>query len=85
MQEHYLKTWPDSFQAILDGTKTFEVRKNDRGFAVGDLLFLREWSPVHQRLMGRQMHVRVTYILHGGRFGLPRDMCVMAIVPVDGG
>lgn len=42
---HELKTWPDSFQAILDDIKTHEVRTFDRPFAVGDVLHLREFVP----------------------------------------
>jgi hypothetical protein len=47
MQLHTLKTWPDQFTAVADGSKTFEVRYDDRGFAVGDLLRLAEWDPPH--------------------------------------
>lgn len=45
MKRHELKTWPDSFEAIVRGEKRHEVRKNDRGFAVGDELVLREFVP----------------------------------------
>ncbi|WP_444812245.1 DUF3850 domain-containing protein, partial [Streptococcus canis] len=33
------------FEAIMDGTKTFECRYNDRDFKVGDELLLREYDP----------------------------------------
>lgn len=42
---HELKTWPQYFCRVADGSKTFEVRKNDRGFQQGDEVLLREWNP----------------------------------------
>jgi len=45
MTEHQLKTWPAFFDAIRDGEKSFEVRKNDRGFQKGDVLILNKWDP----------------------------------------
>lgn len=42
---HELKTWPRFFEAIKTGRKTFEVRKDDRGFMPGHTLKLREWVP----------------------------------------
>lgn len=44
MTTHALKTAPEHFQALMDGTKTAELRKDDRGFAVGDVLLLCEWD-----------------------------------------
>lgn len=40
--EHKLKTDPEVFRATINGSKTYELRKDDRGFAVGDTLTLRE-------------------------------------------
>ncbi|MDF2680174.1 MAG: hypothetical protein K0R47_1364 [Brevibacillus sp.] len=37
---HELKTWPEYFNAVMDGTKKAEIRKNDRGFKVRDALLL---------------------------------------------
>ena len=34
-------------------------------------------------LQADTVRVRVTYILHGGRFGLPPGLCVMGIAPQD--
>ena len=44
MKTHELKILPEYFKAVEDGTKTFELRKNDRGFKLGDLLQLNWYS-----------------------------------------
>lgn len=41
---HELKILPMYFQAVWDGKKTFEVRKNDRGYKLNDILILKEWD-----------------------------------------
>lgn len=43
-----LKTWPEFFQPILDGVKTFEIRAHDRPFMVGSMLHLREFAPCRE-------------------------------------
>lgn len=78
--EHCLKVDSGPFRAIQSGEKTFEFRRNDRGFAVGHVLFLCE---LHGgELTGRTSRHLVTYILHGGSYGVPDDFCVMSIVPL---
>ena len=63
MTEHFLKTWPEYFQAVWDGTKTFEARKNDRDFKIGDTLILREFDPKTQEYSGRYIFKEVTYLI----------------------
>jgi hypothetical protein len=76
---HNLKTWPEYFDAIWNGSKPFEVRKNDRDYQVGDWLNLQEWEPTPGVYTGRSMTVRVTYIMGGGSFGIADDHVVMGI------
>ena len=45
-QLHELKIYKKYFNAILDGRKKFEIRRNDRGFQVGDNVILREWDNI---------------------------------------
>lgn len=44
-QSHKLKTWPDYFQAVWEGRKKFDLRRDDRDYQVGDMLLLREYDP----------------------------------------
>ena len=39
------KIWPEYFNAIIEGTKLFEFRVNDRGFVQGDKVILNEYDP----------------------------------------
>lgn len=77
--QHHLKTWPEYFQAAWDGRKPFEVRKMDRDFKVGDMVFLQEWSPETETYLKRQIVARITYALEGGQFGIESGFCVMGL------
>lgn len=74
---HELKTWPEYFQSVWDGIKTFEVRKADRDFNIRDTLWLREWDPTTKEYTGRGCHGEITYILFGGQFGIEQGTCVI--------
>ena len=39
---HELKIQSEYFEVVNNKTKTFEIRKNDRNFKVGDKILLRE-------------------------------------------
>lgn len=60
---HELKIRPEYYNPVSAGTKTFEVRKNDRGFLNGDFLILREYVEQQKHYTGREVKVAVTYIL----------------------
>lgn len=85
MAEHILKTWPNAFDAVRDGSKRFEWRRDDRGYEVGDVLVLKRWDPVTRYATGPdypELRVKVTYILRGV-FDIPANFCVMSIAPVE--
>lgn len=77
---HELKAWPEPFRAMQSGLKTFEFRRDDRGYAAGDMLYLWEWDPHTETRTDSDPILRVvTYVLHGGRFGVPEGYCVMGL------
>lgn len=85
---HHLKTWPEPYQAVADGRKRHEVRVDDRGFAVGDELVLKEWDPTPSYLSqvgytGRELRARVLYLTSAGSWGLPANRCVMSIEVIE--
>ena len=43
--KHELKIYPVFYRAVKSGSKTFEVRTNDRLFLEGDEVALLEWDP----------------------------------------
>ena len=57
------KVWPDYFQKILDGEKTYELRLADFECQEGDELVLREWDPAKKEYTGREISKKVTYVL----------------------
>ena len=62
---HELKTWPEYYSQVRDGHKRFELRKDDRGFAVNDLLILREFDPDEQTYTGCVTVAVVTSVVRG--------------------
>lgn len=66
MKVHALKCESRYFLAVQSGEKTFEIRKNDRGFEVGDHLVLTETIPSDidpgWRYSGRSLMKTVLYI-----------------------
>lgn len=79
---HELKTWPASFQAILSERKRFDLRKNDRGYKVGDILYLREYDMETHSYTDQEFWVRVTYIMAHGEWLTSSYVC-MSIEPIE--
>lgn len=79
MKEHKLKTWIPYYQEVKNGNKTFEIRKNDRDFEVGDILILEEWNHDTQTYTGNFIYKKVKYITQGGKFGIEEGYVVMSL------
>ncbi len=82
MKIHNLKTWQVYFNPLWDGLKTFELRYDDRGFEIGDLLRLHEWDHDDERFTGRLIEATVPYMLGKGSmqpFELDPGYVIMAL------
>lgn len=75
--EHELKIYPQYFDAVISGKKTFEVRKNDRKFHVGDVLVLKEWDNI--KYSGREVKAKVIYLIDDKFIGIQPGYVVMGI------
>lgn len=81
---HDLKTWPGAFERVLSGNKTADLRKDDRGFKVGDILKLMEWSPTTKEYTGRETSRTITDIAEPNEgFGIPEGYVMLSIRQVS--
>jgi hypothetical protein len=73
---HELRAWPNYFEPMWDGRKTFEIRYDDRGFQRGDHVLLREWDhakpcdcssakhePTCVKYTGREIRADIGYVM----------------------
>lgn len=81
--EHELKTWESYFYALADCSKNFEIRRDDRGFRVGDTLWLRETEYGSGAYTGREARRTVTYILRREEdLGLVDGFAILSLAPI---
>lgn len=93
MKVHELKTWPGPFAAVLSGAKRAEMRKDDRGFEVGDRLVLLEYEPptvpkigqpgTPPRYTGRRIDATITHVLRDSQFGIHEGFAMLSIQIVE--
>jgi hypothetical protein len=76
---HELKTLPKYWDDVRSGRKTFEVRRNDRNFNVGDSLELYSYSGEENWQDGEFLEYWVSYILEGGQFGIEPGFVVLGL------
>lgn len=76
MIEHNLKINTEYFEAVKSGIKNFEIRLNDRNFEVGDTVILHEIK--NDTLTGRMFFLEISYLFHGGQYGLVDGYCIFS-------
>ena len=81
MKTHHLKTVQPFFSEVKNGTKTFEFRRNDRDFQVGDEVYLQEYDLQKNTFSGEEIRGTITYVLKDWK-GLDAGYCVFSVVIV---
>lgn len=79
-RRHRLKIAKMFFDAVDTGKKSFELRKNDRNYQIGDILELHEMSDGEET--GRVTEKQVIYILEGFK-GLEEGYCILGLSEVE--
>ena len=77
---HELRCDFELFPDCVEGRKRFDIRKNDRGFRVGDVLKMLQTNR-HDRdsYTGHHAFFSVDYIIQDSNYGLKDGYCVMGI------
>lgn len=84
---HVLKTDPSPFDNVWDGIKTCEIRKDDRGYRIGDKLTLKrtKYSGAEMAaggdlvFTGLEIDATVTHVLRGPVYGLMDGWVILSI------
>lgn len=56
------KTWPEFFEKVLSGQKTYDVRVADFKCSPGDTLVLKEYDPETKKYTGREITKKVGFV-----------------------
>ena len=85
---HRVKCWRAYFADIKAGIKTFDLRRDDRKYKVGDILEICEWNEKDQEYTGEELTRRICYKLDGvgigaiaPLIGLNHGYCILGLMP----
>ena len=81
MNYHELKTWDEFWDDLVSGAKTFEIRKDDRNFKVGDVLIQKKLNPRTKTFSGDILNFYITYKT---TFKQKKGYCVLGIRRISG-
>lgn len=79
--EHELKVLKPYYSRLVEGSKTCEVRRDDRDFQIGDTLKLRCYSKESLCFIEpyEPLYFLITHILKGEQFGIKDGFAVLSI------
>lgn len=84
-KNHLVKSWPEFFEPISQGIRTHDLRRNDRGYNIGDILILREFESKSECYTGRECAVEITSMTSFAQpcavsgEALNADFCILSI------
>lgn len=70
---HAVKCLPEYFAPLIRGDKRFEVRKNDRPYAVGDYLAVNEFAPYNYKFKSDKQYQQYAIKDHKDGAGMYSD------------
>lgn len=79
---HLVKCWVEFFAPIRDGLKTFDIRRDDRDYQVGDEIVQLEYRHGIGTYTGSEVCCIITYVARGKKFepfGLKPGYAILAI------
>jgi hypothetical protein len=76
MTTHQLKCDPEPFAALYSREKRCEIRKDDRGFQIGDGLIVCEYRA--GEYTGARVLAEITHIQRG--YGLPDGIVALSVI-----
>ena len=85
MTTHVVKSWPKFFVPLRDGTRCHELRRDDRSYAVGDMLELREYDPRLTEFTGRTCTLEITSLTSAdepcavSQVALNPEFCILSV------
>lgn len=88
MKLHELKVKDEYFREVLRENKTFELRKNDRDYQVGDLIHFVDIEGsnhiIGNPFYNKNLVFQITYILKDvPQYGLDKDYCILGIKKLE--
>jgi len=90
MKTHEIKIEPHYYQSVINGSKTCEIRKDDRDYQVNDKIIFKlltdektvrgfdEEYDGDWLIMNRNVFV-ITHVLRGGQLGLYQNWVALSI------
>lgn len=85
MKLHEIKIENKYFWNVALGKKTAEIRKNDRDYQIGDILYLKEIEMLRDEIIytGNYVLVQITHIVKAEEFkGLSDNYVMLSFVPL---